>query len=348
MYNTLKEVERMKMIFIASGSTYNERMLSPIMTGELNKLGELRVLTRGSMLDENERAAKIRACDILLTGWGSSPAPESIANDRGNLKYILNITGSVRGYIEPCHIAAGIPVTNWGDAQAASVAEGAMALLMSAMKNIRPLGKLIESGYWGAGGLPFASLHKLRVSIYGMGAIGRKFVEYIVPYEPILTGFDPYVNSENWPDSVRRVNRLEALFDGADCLVIHAGLSDETRRTVTAELLSKLPDGGIVINTARGGIIDQSALMEELRTGRLRAGLDVLDSPEAGDMLLLNDPARSFVNLVLTCHHAGNRSWPQEERLELFHEVALDNIRRFIAGEPLRFTMDLERFHRST
>jgi phosphoglycerate dehydrogenase-like enzyme len=338
----------MKMLHIASGSMYEGRMLSPIMIDELNKLGDLLILTRGNMLSEGERIARIKTCDILLTGWGSSPAPESIASDRGNLKYILNITGSVRGYIEPCHIAAGIPVTNWGDAQAPCVAEGAMALLMSVMKNIRPLGKLIESGYWGAGGLPFTSLNKLRVGIYGMGVIGRKFVEYIMPYEPVLSGFDPYVSDENWPASVRRSDGLEALLDGIDCLVIHAGLSDETRCTVTAELLSKLPDGGIVINTARGGIIDQPALMEELRTGRLRAGLDVLDSPEAGDMLLLNDPARSYPNLVLTCHHAGNGIWPQGEKLELFHEIALDNIRRFIANEPLRFTMDLDRFYRST
>jgi phosphoglycerate dehydrogenase-like enzyme len=223
-----------------------------------------------------------------------------------------------------------------------------MALLMSVMKNIRPLGKLIESGYWGAGGLPFTSLNKLRVGIYGMGAIGRKFVEYIMPYKPALSGFDPYVGDDNWPASVQRVAKLEALFEGIDCLVIHAGLSDETRRTVTAELLSKLPDGGIVINTARGGIIDQSALMEALRAGRLRAGLDVLDSPEAGDMLLLNDPARTYPNLVLTCHHVGSGTWPQAEKLELYHEIALDNIRRFIAGEPLMFVMDLDRFYRST
>ena len=339
----------MKMLHIAHDFDYPRRVLSSIMQEELQKFGELVILTRGKQMTEEEIAGHIRGCDILLTCWGSTPIPDSIAADRGSLKYILNITGGLRGWIKPCHIAAGIPVTNWGDAQGPVVAEGAMALLLAVLKNVRALGKLVEGGFWGGGDLPQTSLYKLRVGIYGMGYIGRKFVDYILPYESILTGYDPYVSDELWPPAVRRVDSLNALFDeGIDCLVLHAGMSPETRHTVTAELLRKLPDDGIVINTARGGIIDQAALMAELHTGRLRAGLDVLDSPEAGDMLLLNDPARFYPNLVLSCHVIGGDNWPRRERLELYHEISLDNIRRFLAGEPLRFPMDLDRYDRST
>jgi len=339
----------MKMLHIAHDFDYPRRVLSQIMQEELSKYGELSIITRGKHRSEDEIAGHIRNCDILLTCWGSTPIPDSIAADRGSLRYILNVTGGMRDWIKPCHIAAGIPVTNWGDAQGPVVAEGAMALLLAVAKNVRAIGKQVEAGSWGAGNLPQTSLYKLRVGLYGMGWIGRKFVEYILPYEPLLTGYDPYVSDDLWPAEVGRADSLEALFhDGIDCLVLHAGLSPETRHTVTADLLQKLPDDGIVINTARGGIIDQAALMAELRTGRLRAGLDVLDSPEAGDMLLLNDPARHYPNLVLSCHVAGGDEWPRRERLELFHEVTLDNIRRFITKQPLRFTMDLDRYERST
>jgi len=338
----------MKMLYIANGFGFNSRVLSPMFLEEMQKLGELNIMTRGRQMSEAERAGHIRQCDIFLTGWDSSPIPDCIAEDRGSLKYILNITGGMRGWIKPCHIAAGIPVTNWGDAQAPCVAEGAMTLLLAVLKNIRSIGKLVEGGLWGAGNLPQTSISKLRVGIYGMGVIGRKFVEYITPFEPVLSGYDPYVSEELWPRAVRRVGSLAALFDEIDCLVLHAGMSPETRHTVTAELLAKLPEHGVVINTARGGIIDQEALMEELRTGRLRAGIDVLDSPEAGDMLLLNDPARSYPNLTLTCHNVGGGVWPYGEKLELFHEISLDNVKRFIAGEPLRFLMDLDRYERST
>ena len=338
----------MKMLHIAHDYEFSGRVFSPIMLDELQKLGELTMLTRGDHMSEEERAEHIRRFDILLTAWGSSPTPDSIAEDPGSLKYILNITGTMRGWIHPCHIASGIPVTNWGDAQAPCVAEGAMALLLAVIKNVRGIGKLVEGGAWGPGALPQTSLAGLRVGIYGLGEIGRKFVEYIVPYNPVLTGFDPYVDERFWPAAVRRVESLDALFESIDCLVIHAGMSPETRHTVTARLLKKLPDDGIVVNTARGGIIDQAALMDELYTGRLRAGLDVLDSPESGDMLLLNDPARHFPNLTLSCHAIGGDHWPRRERLELYHQIALDNIRRFLAGKPLRFLMDEDRYERST
>jgi len=338
----------MKMLHIAGGFAPEGRMLNQLMLDELERLGELTIVTRGDRMSMDERAALIRGCDVLLTGWGAAMTPDIIANDRGSLKYICNITGTVRHCIGPAVVAAGIPVTNWGDTIAPGVAEGAVALLFAVMKNIRPLCRLVEAGLWGTNRLPMTSLNKLRVGIYGLGVIGRQFVEYIEPFKPIIKGYDPYVGDAAWPRGVERAGSLDALFTGIDALVLHAGLSDETRGTVTAELLAKLPDNGIVINTARGGIIDQAALMAELAKGRLRAGLDVLDSPEAGDMLLLNDPARNYPNLVLSCHNIYGSEWPRRIELTNWQEAALDNLRRFKNGEPLIYLMDSLRYERST
>jgi len=339
----------MKMLHIASDYQANNRLLSPLMLAELEKLGQLTIVTRGRSMTDDERAAHIRQHDVLITGWGSSQTPSCIAQDRGQLKYICNFTGEMRGYVLPCHIEAGIPVTNWGDAPAHGIAEGAVALMFTVLQNFRPIGKLVEAGLWGGRTvLPMTLLRRLRVGIYGLGVIGRRFVELIEPFEPVLTGYDPYVSQDLWPASVRRVDSLDALFDNIDALVVHAGLSPETRHSVTAELLAKLPSDGVVINTARGGLIDQDALMAELRAGRLRAGLDVLDSPGFGDMLSMNDPARFYPNVVLSCHDAGLSSWPKRDELEFFHEIALDNLRRFRDGHPLRFFMDIDRYGRST
>jgi phosphoglycerate dehydrogenase-like enzyme len=339
----------MKMLYIAKGAAPEPRMLSPLMLAELRKLGELQLLTMGAGMTDDEKAAHIRQCDVLLTGWGSDKAPDSLAQDRGSLRYICCVTGALRGYVGLPLIEAGIPVTNWGDAPARGFAEGAAALLFTVLQNFRPLGKLVEAGLWsGRHHLPMTLLRRLRVGIYGLGAIGRAFVEMIAPFDPVLSGYDPYLNDEQWPASVARKDSLDALFDGIDALIVHAGLSPETRHSVSAELLAKLPDNGIVINTARGGLINQDALLAELRSGRLRAGLDVLDSIGHGDALSMNDPARFYPNLVLTCHDAGIGSWPKREELERFHEIALDNLRRFRDGQPLQFAMDAERYRRST
>ena len=117
---------------------------------------------------------------------------------------------------------------------------------------------------------------------------------------------------------------------------------------MTRALLARLPRHGVVINTARGDVIDQVALFDELRSGRLRAGLDVLAEPE---QLPADHPARQWPNLAWTCH-AIARDWPTDgappTRLQAMHEVCLDNLGRFSRGEPLRFVMDRTRFLRST
>nr|MDD6336494.1 NAD(P)-dependent oxidoreductase [bacterium] len=333
----------MKLLHIARGASVEPRLLPPVMQAELEKLGELTILTYGNRMSEQERAEHIRSCDVLLTGWWSAIIPDDIARDPGRLRYILNISGSVQPWIKACHIEAGIPVTNWGDAPAQTVAEGAMALLLACMKNLRKMGKLVEAGYW-TPSLPMTSLFGLRVGIYGMGVIGRKFVDMLRPFGPIITAFDPY--AADWPEGVTRVDSLDALFANADAIVLHAALTEETRHSVTARHLAMLPDDGIIINTARGGIIDQEALLSELYTGRLRAGIDVLDGSDA---LPENHPARQWPNLFLTCHEVSGDTWPDNtDRLQNFHQYALDNLRRFIAGQPLRFVMDITRYNRST
>jgi len=138
----------------------------------------------------------------------------------------------------------------------------------------------------------------------------------------------------------------EALFAASQAVVIHAGLTAETRASVTAERLAVLPDHGVVINTVRGGIVDQEALFAELRSGRLRAGLDVLEP----DRLPGGHEARQWENCLFTAHNIA-RQWPGADagtRLQPMHHVCLDNLQRFARGEPLRFTYDRARWLHST
>lgn len=312
----------------------------------LTGFGTLSLVENGVGLSDAERARRIRECDILLTGWGAAAMPEEIARDPGRLRYICHITGGMREQIPLAVIDAGIPVTNWGDAPANGVAEGAMALLLAVMKDLRHETRRIEAGAWAMdmachGG----SLWGLEVGVYGCGAIGRRFVELLRPFGARIRVFDPFAS--DLPPDVRRVDSLEDLFRGAAAVVIHAGLNDATRHSVTADLLALLPRHGILINTARGGIVDQDALFRELASGRLRAGLDVLEP----DFLPPDHPARYWENLILSCHRI-EYPWPSFDepatRLTPMQAIALDNIRRFQRGEPLRFRMTHDRYLLST
>jgi len=275
------------------------------------------------------------------------PIPEEIAGNPGQLKYVCNITGELRSYVPFSLIESGMLVTNWGDAPSDTVAEGAMTLLLAVMKNLRDHIETVAAGGWRIPTLGTkGSLNGCDVGIYGMGVIGRRFVELIRPFRPVLRVFDKYVT--DLPEGCTTVGSLEELFKTSRIIVLHAGLSPETRHSVSAGLLSLLPDNGIIINTARGGIIDQDALFKELKSGRLRAGLDVLDG-EAGDCLREDDEARQWSNLILTSHQVSDTAWGSDQTLEnVMRRVCLENIERFSkGGEPL-FRMTAERFQHST
>lgn len=335
----------LKLLHIAKDRA-SPRIWSAVFRTALAEVGELTLVEDGANLDETRLAGLIRGCDVLLLGWGAMPLPPAIVADRGSLRYVCNITGEMKAWVPQALVDSGLPVSNWGDAPAIGIAEGAMTLLLATLKDLHQHTQLIRRDGWqidreSTGG----TLNGLNVGIYGCGVIGRAFIELIRPFRPVLRVFDPYLAET--PAGCTRVASLAELFDASQAVVVHAGLNPETRASVTADLLRRLPRHGILINTARGGVIDQEALFAELASGRLRAGLDVLEP----DVLPAGHPARSWENCILTAHQIG-RGWPEDglppTTLTEMHRVCLDNLRRFAAGAPLRFVVDPVTFRRQT
>lgn len=333
-----------KMIYL--GSQKSRMSTEGPLVNELNKVGELTLIPDASEIPDRERAEMIRKNDIVLTMWGSMMVPEEIADNPGELKYICNITGELKKYVPMKLIESNIPVTNWGDAPANGVAESAVCLLLAVIKDLHMKIMSVRNNKWGVQKHQMTSgtLEGLSVGLYGFGVIGRRFAEMVKVFGANQYVFDPYVKEV--PDYCTKVNTLKEVFQKSEAVAIHAGLSDETRRSVSAELLSLLPDNGIVINTARGDIIDQEALFSELKKGRLRAGLDVL---AINDRLHEGHPARKWENLILTCHTNSKVWWPPRPgELKKYEKICVENIKRFINGEPLKFIMDKTRYLRST
>jgi phosphoglycerate dehydrogenase-like enzyme len=317
------------------------RLFPSAFVEALHEWGTLEIVPHTAAWGTAETLHRIQNSDVLLTGWGHRPLPTELAESPGSLRYICHLTGEMTRIVPMEIIRSTIPVTNWGDAPAFEVAEGALTLLLACLKNLRPHIETKIGNGWRLAEDGLGSLYDLRLGVYGLGFIGRTFCELCQPFRPRLLVYDPYIADCPYP----RAASLEELFANSDAVVIHAGQTDETRRSVSAAHLAQLPDDGILINTARGGIVDQDALFAELAAGRLRAGLDVLDD---GDTLPPDHPARSYPNLLLTAHQISKSDWPAGNGTKRFHTVALDNLRRFHQNGPLRFLMDEIRYQRST
>lgn len=338
----------LKILFVRGPAATHMLAESPFIDG-LRKLGEYTDLPVSADISPEELAAIIRQYDVLLTMWDNIAIPAELAEDSGRLKYVCNITGSLKPWI-PAEIILSdkIIVTNWGDLPANCVAEGAFTLILAMLKSLPAYVMNIRSGGWTP---PFlhksGSLKGLRLGMYGMGAIGRRFVELCKPFQPVIYVYDPYIRE--LPEGCIRVDSLENLFDVSQAVAVHAALSAETYKSITAELLARLPDDAIIVNTARGGVFDQQALFAELEPGRLRAGLDVLDEDEFHDTLVPDHPARQWENCLFTAHSISLDGWGKTEHsYAAMYDRALENITRFANKQPVNYIMDFERYQKST
>ncbi|BCX17024.1 MAG: hypothetical protein KatS3mg117_0706 [Geminicoccaceae bacterium] len=200
--------------------------------------------------------------------------------------------------------ARGIPVTVTTTANATSVAEFTLAQILALTKLSAAMDAAVRAGDWAARNrLVPIELAGKTLAIVGFGRIGRRVASRALAFEMRVLVHDPYVAAE----AIRAagcepVERLEDALAAADVVTLHCPLTAETRGLIGRERLARLPAGAFLVNTARGGIVDEAALAEALRSGRLAgAALDVL----VREPLPADDPLLGVPNLLLSPHVAG-------------------------------------------
>lgn len=298
---------------------------------------------------DSEKAELIRKYDVLLTDWFTVNTPAELADNPGNLKYICNITGGLDHVPQKLVECPDIPVTNWGDAIGYSLGDGTAQLLMMMLKSIPTCINAAVKGEQSPESVKgINSLYKAKIGIYGVGFIARRFIEILRPFKPEFYAFDPYV--DDMPKGVKKVNSLEELFSVSEIISLHAGLTKETEGAITRELLAMLPDGAILINTARGALVDEDALFDEIISGRIRAGLDVLKGGYDHEMPPIDHPIRMSDYGVFYGHAACCGHWGFDEKTQntYVEKTCLENLERFAKGEPLKFIVDIQRYNHMT
>jgi phosphoglycerate dehydrogenase-like enzyme len=286
---------------------------------------------------EEELCHRLRGVTAVVTGRKSPLLPQGLIEDAGKLKAVFHCHGGIRGIAGKEHLLAGITVTNWGKDSGGSLAEAALALMLGCLKQLRSLHAWVETGKQVDGRIyqnfP-CTLYGANIGLYGFGPIGSKMWPLLEPFSPKLAIYDPY--AESIPPGAKRCATLEELFDHSDIVSIHCGLNDVTRDSVTADLLDRLPQGGILVNTARGKIVDEDALAERVHAGRLLAGLDVVREEGAA---WGSGPMTGTPHAILGGHQTGKGKGPEpdtaEQRSKRLAGHVVKNIRALMNAEPL-------------
>ena len=316
-------------VAVAIGRSHYRRMFSARALADLEAAAEVVHHEGGEPAAKADLLELLGDADACVTSWGVAPLDAEVVAAAPRLGHLAHMGGSVKRFVSAAVWERGIRVTSASVTLARDVAETTLGLMIVGRKRIWPLGQHVRDGgwrdsptwdRWGA-----RELARSTVGLIGAGSVGRHVIGLLAGFEADILVYDPYLTDTEASRLGVRKAGLHDLAERSDVVSIHCPHNEATHRMIDAGVLGRLKDGAVLINTARGGVIDEAALIEELQTDRIFAFLDVTDpEPPAPD-----SPLRRLDNAVVTPHIAGCI-----ENCHRMGELAAEEVRRYLAGEP--------------
>lgn len=257
-------------------------------------------------VDEEFIKENIGEKEICITCWGTPPFTREILDNADKLKLIAHSAGSVKPIVTDYVWERGIRVTSAAPAIAIAVAEFTLGLMITSLRRVFYFNEITHKGLWKTEEEFFKtkSLYNVTVGIVGASNVGRNVIKLLKNFYVDILLYDPYVTKEQASELGVKLVSLEELLSNSDVISLHAPSIPETYHMINRDNIKLLKPGAILINTARGSLIDESALIERLAIGDIFACLDVTDpEPPA-----IDSPLRRLPNVILTPHIAGGNS----------------------------------------
>jgi phosphoglycerate dehydrogenase-like enzyme len=306
---------------LAMSALARERLFTP---EALARLAEVAEIDTGTVITDFA-AGGLADIEVLVTGWGCPPVDADVLAAAPRLRAIVHAAGSARGHVTEACWARGIVVSTAAAANAQPVAEFTLATILLANKATWAAERTYRERRARVDSLaefPGIGNAGKTVGIVGASRIGRRVIALLAPFDLAVLVYDPYLADQ----LAAQPRELDALLAESDVVSLHAPSLPATRHMIDARRLALMRDGAVLINTARGALIDHAALLAELRTGRLSAVLDVTE-PEP---LPPGSPFYALPNVVLTPHIAGALG----TEVHRLGDAAIAELARYAAGEP--------------
>jgi phosphoglycerate dehydrogenase-like enzyme len=277
----------------------------------------------------DDAARKLEPFDILCLMRERMPFPRELVEKLPKLRFV-SLTGRRAGSLDSKALAErGIPVSHTGAGNGtASTVELAWGLILAAARNLAKAERNMRSGKWHQGLPAGMALAGKRLGLIGAGGIGAKVGAVGKAFGMDVVGWSQNLTPEKAEAAGVRYVAKDELLATSDVITIHMVLSDRTRNLLGKKDLERLKPGAILVNTSRGPIVDEAALLEWLKTGAGHAALDVYDrEPLPADHAL-----RKLENVTLSPH----LGYVNEENYRTFYRDTVENVAAWMAGKPIR------------
>ena len=263
------------------------------------------------------------------------PLGPGVLDAAPNVRWIQIFSAGVEEHLQAPGLAGrDLLLTNAKVLLGSHVAETGIALLTGLSRGIAPAVLAQQEQRWDPSSIEVDELTDKRALVVGAGGIGRALARRLDGLEVEVRAVDVYPQE---PDAyireVRLVSEMYAMLPETDILAICCPSTDATQRLIDRRVFDLLPDGSYLVNISRGAVVDTPALVEALRSGKLRgAGLDVLDQEPPPS----EHPIWRFPNVIITPHNGGSSPM----RVARLRDFFVDNLRRYKAGKPLENVVD--------
>jgi len=305
--------------------------ITPKVKEKLAELGE--VSYNNTTYKPEVMAEMLADADVCVTGWGCPALDDVILSKASKLKLVMHTGGSVAPIVSPALFDRGIKVISGNELYAESVAEGTLAYIFAGLRRITYFNSTVHAGGWRDGKFSNKGLLDRKVGLVGYGAITRYLIPMLKIFRTDILLFSRHMTEEDCKKlGVTRAQSLEQLCSSCDVISLHQAKTKETYHMINKELIKIMPDDALLVNTARGSVIDEDALTEELMTGRISAVLDVFNE----EPLPADSKLRGLENVILIPHMAG----PTGDRYENVSFALIEDVKRMYAGEPLELEID--------
>jgi phosphoglycerate dehydrogenase-like enzyme len=303
----------------------------------LTELVDLVPAQRDQISAEWQQSA-MKDAEIIITGWGTEPISDAMLDAAPGLRLMCHSAGSIKHLVSDTFAARGIGVTSAAPALAVGVAEFAFGLMLMSMKAVWACVAATNQGKWDRESVMdwICEPHDATVGIIAASTVGRELIRLCKTLSLKATLLhDPFVSDEEAARLGVELVTLDELMRRADVVHLCAPNVPATHHMINAEMLALLRDKAIFINTSRGALVDEAALIAELEKGRIFACLDVTDPepPEPGS------PLYTLPNCILTPHIAG----AVKQNIRRQGDSVVEQIEAFVAGQPLPCKVPLEK-----
>jgi phosphoglycerate dehydrogenase-like enzyme len=318
------------LVTMPNGEIFNT-FFNDELRSKLQEIGEVIWNDSTAQYTKSQLCEKIKDIDICVTGWGTETFDEEILSYANKLRLIAHTGGSVRPYVTDAVYDRGIRVVSGNEVFAESVAESVIAYALASLRDIPRYSGDLKNGIWPSSFYNKGLLDKT-IGLVGYGMIAKMVVEMLKPFHAKIKVFSRHISQEELTKHNMEKADLPEIFSTCDIVSIHSGMTQENYHLITEELLNMMPEGALLINTARGAIIDEEALCRVLAKEKIHAVLDVYEV----EPLPANHKLLEMKNAILMPHMGG----PTIDRRMIVTRSVIGDIKLFLQNKPMKCEID--------